>query len=35
LREKRVTIGNQLLEILEEAQSAGFRQRVTGDESWI
>jgi hypothetical protein len=24
LRDKRVTIGNQLLEILEEAQSAGF-----------
>jgi hypothetical protein len=35
LRDKRVAIGNQLLEILEEAQSTGFRQLVTGDESWI
>jgi hypothetical protein len=35
LRDKRVAIGSQLLEILEEAQSTGFRQLVTGDESWI
>jgi histone-lysine N-methyltransferase SETMAR len=35
LRKKRVAIGSQLLAILEEAQSTGFRQFVTGDESWI
>lgn len=35
LREKRIAIGRQLLEILEEAQSSDFRGLVTGDESWF
>jgi hypothetical protein len=35
LREKRVAIGSQLLEILDEAQSTVFCQLVTGEESWI
>jgi hypothetical protein len=35
LRDKRIAIGSQLLEILAEKQSTGFRQLVTGDKSWI
>jgi hypothetical protein len=35
LREKRIAIGRQLLEVLEEAQSTDFRGLVTGDESWF
>jgi hypothetical protein len=35
LREKRVVIRRQLLEVLEEAQSTDFRGLVTGDESWF
>jgi hypothetical protein len=35
LREKRIAIGRQLLEVLEEAQSTDFRGLITGDESWF
>jgi hypothetical protein len=33
--ENRLTFGRQLLEILEQPQSADFRLLVTGAESWI
>jgi hypothetical protein len=35
LREKRIAIGRQLLEVREEAQSTDFRGLVTGNESWF
>jgi hypothetical protein len=35
LREKRVQLSTQLLQLLESQQRIGFRDIVTGDESWI
>jgi hypothetical protein len=35
VRENRLTVGRQLLEILERAQSTDFHRLVSGAESWI
>jgi hypothetical protein len=35
LRQKRVEFSTQLLRVLENQQGVGFRDIMTGDESWL
>jgi hypothetical protein len=35
LRQKRAELAGQFLQVLESQQKVGFRDIVTGDESWF